>query len=211
MQIKKQQIVNWLALCAKSYDEHQAFLTELDSDIGDGDHGRHLKRGFSVVAGNLPLVEKQNISTILKNAGMALNSNVGGASGPLYGTLFVSAAAAIGSREQVSFHELIKALQKGVDAMVTRGKARTGDKTLCDVWVPTIELTKSLLVKDVPIDTVLSEMVATAEKGAVSTIEMQAQKGLASQHGKASIGHQDPGATSSLMMIQALVQAVREG
>lgn len=211
MQIEKQHIVNWLALCAEAYSEHQLFLNNLDRDIGDADHGKHLNRGFRMVAENLPSVEKQNIATILKNTGMALMSNVGGASGPLYGTLFVRAAATIGSREQLSFQELLNGLTKGVDGMLSRGKARLGDKTLCDVWVPTIERAQMHVANGVPIDELLDDMLSTAERSAVSTIEMQAKKGLASHLGQASVGHQDPGATSSLMMIQALVQALKEG
>lgn len=164
MQIEKQHIVNWLALCAEAYSEHQLFLNNLDRDIGDADHGKHLNRGFRVVAENLPSVEKQNIATILKNTGMALMSNVGGASGPLYGTLFVRAAATIGSREQLSFQELLNGLTKGVDGMLSRGKARLGDKTLCDVWVPTIERAQMHLAKGVSIDELLDDMLSTAEK-----------------------------------------------
>lgn len=209
MQIKKQQIVNWLALCAKVFDENQKFLTDLDRDLGDSDHGLNLNRGFKIVAESLPVVEKQNISTILKNTGMTLYSNVGGASGPLYGTLFVRAAATVGSREQLSFEQLIDSLKNGVDGIVSRGKAKINEKTMCDVWLPVIEVARVQLNSGVQIDCILNQMVETAEKGAVATIEMQAQKGRASSLGKCSIGHQDPGATSSLMMIKALVQALR--
>ena len=209
MQIEKQQIVNWLALCAKAIDENQQFLTNLDRDLGDSDHGLNLHRGFKIVAENLPTVEKQNISTILKNTGMTLHSNVGGASGPLYGTLFVRAAAAVGTREQLSFEQLIDALKNGVDGIVSRGKAERGDKTMCDVWLPVIEVAKSQIASGISFDDVLDKMVDTAEKGAVSTIEMQAQRGRACYLDKRSIGHQDPGATSSLLMIKALVQALK--
>jgi dihydroxyacetone kinase-like protein len=209
MQIEKQQIVNWLSLCAKAYDENEDFLTDLDRDLGDSDHGLHINRGFKIVSDNLPTFEKQNISTILKNTGMTLLYNVGGASGPLYGTLFVRAAAVVGTREQLSFEELIESLKNGVDGIVTRGKANVGDKTMCDVWLPVIEQMRSQIAAGAHIDSLLECMVTTAEKGAVSTIEMQASKGNASLLGKRSIGHQDPGATSSLIMIKALVQAVK--
>ncbi|WP_117232860.1 dihydroxyacetone kinase subunit DhaL [Vibrio maerlii] len=209
MQIEKQQIVNWLSLCAKAYDENKDFLTDLDRDLGDSDHGLHINRGFKIVSDNLPTFEKQNISTILKNTGMTLLYNVGGASGPLYGTLFVRAAAAVGTREQLSFEELIESLKSGVDGIVARGKANVGDKTMCDVWLPVIEQMRSQIATGAHIDSLLECMVATAEKGAVSTIEMQASKGNASTLGKRSIGHQDPGATSSLIMIKALAQAMK--
>lgn len=208
MQIEKQHIVNWLSLCAKAYEENKEFLTDLDRDLGDSDHGLHICRGFKIVFENLPKFEKQNIATILKNTGMILLYNVGGASGPLYGTLFIRAAATIGTREQLSFEELIDALKSGVDGIVTRGKANVGDKTMCDVWLPVIEQTRSKIASGAHIDSLLECMVSTSEKGAVSTIEMEASKGNARLLGKRSIGHQDPGATSSLIMIKALVQAV---
>lgn len=208
MQIEKQHIVNWLALCAKTFDENQQFLTDLDRDLGDSDHGVNLNRGFKIVADNLPVVEKQNIATILKNTGMTLHSNVGGASGPLYGTLFVRAAATVGTREQLSFDQLIDSLKNGVDGIVSRGKAGVGEKTMCDVWLPVLEVAKAQLAAGSPVETALDKMVETAGKGVVATIEMQALKGRASNLGERSIGHQDPGATSSLMMIKALAQVL---
>ncbi len=208
MQIEKQQIINWLELCATAYDENQDFLTDLDRDIGDADHGLNMNRGFKKVAEKLPTVEKQNISTILKNTGMTLLSSVGGASGPLYGTLFIRTAAAVGTREQLSFEELIDSLKSGVDGVMSRGKAEQGDKTMCDVWLPVLISTKEQLENGAPVEGLFDEMVETAEKSAVATIEMQARKGRASYLGERSIGHQDPGATSSLIMIKALRQAV---
>ncbi len=208
MQIEKNQIINWLELCAQTYAENQDFLTDLDRDIGDADHGLNMNRGFKKVAETLPSVEKQNIATILKNTGMTLLSSVGGASGPLYGTLFIRTAASVGTREQLSFEELIDALKSGVDGVISRGKAEQGDKTMCDVWLPVLNTTKSQLESGISPDHLLDEMVDLAEKSAVSTIEMQAKKGRASYLGERSVGHQDPGATSSLLMIKALRQAV---
>lgn len=208
MQIEKQQIINWLELCATAYSENQDFLTDLDRDIGDADHGLNMNRGFKKVAEKLPTVEKQNISTILKNTGMTLLSSVGGASGPLYGTLFIRTAAAVGTREQLSFEELIDSLKSGVDGVISRGKAEQGDKTMCDVWLPVLTSTKEQIENGAAIDGLFDEMVEMAEKSAVATIEMQAKKGRASYLGERSIGHQDPGATSSLIMIKALRQAV---
>ncbi|MFV0447886.1 MAG: dihydroxyacetone kinase subunit DhaL [Vibrio sp.] len=208
MKIEKNQIINWLELCAQSYAENQDFLTDLDRDIGDADHGLNMNRGFKKVAEILPSVEKQNIATILKNTGMTLLSSVGGASGPLYGTLFIRTAASVGTREQLSFEELVDALRSGVDGVISRGKAELGDKTMCDVWLPVLNNIKSQLESGISPDHLLDEMVVIAEKSAVSTIEMQAKKGRASYLGERSVGHQDPGATSSLLMIRALRQAV---
>ena len=208
MQIERNQIIHWLEICAASYVENQEFLTDLDRDIGDADHGLNMHRGFKKVAEILPKLEKQNIATILKNTGMALLSSVGGASGPLYGTLFIRAAASVGAREQLSFEELIDALKGGVDGIVSRGKAEQGDKTMCDVWWPVLTSMKKSLGNGISPDHLLNEMVEIAEKSAISTIEMQARKGRASYLGERSIGYQDPGATSSLIMIKALRQAI---
>lgn len=208
MQIEKQQIINWLELCAKTYADNQDFLTDLDRDIGDADHGLNMNRGFTKVAQTLPKVVEQNIATIFKNTGMTLLSSVGGASGPLYGTLFIRAAAAVGSREQLSLDELVDVLKSGVEGVISRGKAELGDKTMCDVWLPVLNGAKSMLESGASKEHFLDELVSIAEKSAVATIEMQAKKGRASYLGERSIGHQDPGATSSLLMIKALRQAL---
>ncbi|GAD87982.1 PTS-dependent dihydroxyacetone kinase ADP-binding subunit DhaL [Vibrio halioticoli NBRC 102217] len=209
MLIEKQHIVQWLAHCAKNLQQEQEFLTDLDRDIGDADHGAHLNRGFTIIAQNLPKVERQNIATILKNVGVTLLYNVGGASGPLYSTLFLRTAEAIGTREQLSFEELIDSLKQGVDGVILRGKAKAGEKTMCDVWIPTIETAKLSIASGADIHSLLDELVTTAEKSAVATIEMQASKGIARHLGQQSIGHQDPGATSSAIIIKALVQALK--
>ncbi|CAH0533109.1 PEP-dependent dihydroxyacetone kinase, ADP-binding subunit DhaL [Vibrio stylophorae] len=208
MQIEKQQMINWLNLCADTFAENQDFLTDLDRDIGDADHGLNMNRGFSKVREALPKVEQQNIAAILKNTGMTLLSSIGGASGPLYGTLFIRTAASVGAREVLTFEELVDDLKSGVDGVVSRGKAALGDKTMCDVWLPVLQQMKASLEQGVSGDHLLDEMVETAEKCALSTIEMQAKKGRASYLGERSIGHQDPGATSSLLMIKALKQAI---
>ncbi|UGA54458.1 dihydroxyacetone kinase subunit DhaL [Vibrio sp. VB16] len=208
MQIEKQHIIHWLELCATAFDENQDFLTDLDRDIGDADHGWNMNRGFKKVIEKLPTVEKQNISTILKNTGMTLLSSVGGASGPLYGTLFILTSTAIGNREQLSFEELIRSLRCGVDGVISRGKAEQGDKTMCDVWLPVLNSIMPQLDSGVSVERLFDEMVEIAEKSVVATIEMQAKKGRASYLGERSIGFQDPGATSSLILIKALRQAV---
>lgn len=208
MQIDKQHIITWLNLCADTYAENQDFLTDLDRDIGDADHGLNMNRGFTKVRETLPKVAEQNIAAILKNTGMTLLSSIGGASGPLYGTLFIRMSASVGARDLLSFEELVDDLKSGVDGVVSRGKAELGDKTMCDVWLPVLQHLKAALEQGASGDHLLDEMVDIAEKSTVSTIEMQAKKGRASYLGERSIGHQDPGATSSLLMIKALKQAI---
>ena len=209
MQIEQRHIFNWLELCAQAYEENQDYLTDLDRDIGDADHGLNMNRGFKKVMEKMPSKEdKQSIASIFKTTGMTLLSSVGGASGPLYGSLFIRSAAALGTSEQLTFEELIVGLQSGVDGVVSRGKAQSGDKTMCDVWIPVLASVKTSLEQGVSPEHILDEMVGIAEISAMSTIEMQARKGRASYLGERSIGHQDPGSASSLLMIKALRQAI---
>lgn len=210
MKIEKKQIVDWLVLCAKVFAENEKFLTDLDSDLGDADHGININRGFKVVAEHMPILEKQSISTILKSTGVILYSSVGGASGLLYSTMFFRIALAIGSLEKLSIEQFIDAFKNGVDGIVTRGKAEIGDKTMCDVWLPVIDTAKNKFKKGDDLKSILNDMVEAAERGVLSTIEMHANKGQASHLGQQSIGHQDPGATSSMMMIKALAQTITQ-
>lgn len=208
-QVEKKHIIHWLKLCTDTFHENQDFLTDLDRDIGDADHGLNMNRGFQKVGETLPKVEQQNIGAILKNTGMTLLSSIGGASGPLYGTLFIRMAASVGARESLTFDELAEDLQSGVDGVVSRGRAEPGDKTMCDVWMPVLAQMKVSLASGAGPESLLNEMAETAEKSAIATIPMQARKGRASYLGERSIGHQDPGATSSMLMIKALCQAIR--
>ncbi|MCG3884497.1 dihydroxyacetone kinase ADP-binding subunit DhaL [Photobacterium leiognathi] len=209
MTITKNQITAWLNSCAQEYADNQDALTNLDKDIGDADHGLNMNRGFSKVAETLPTIADQNIGAIFKSVGMTLLSSVGGASGPLYGTLFIRAAGAAKGADEIELTGLIEALKVGVDGVVSRGKAELGDKTMCDVWIPVISSAKEAIDSGKCDDEVLDLMVETAEKSTLSTIEMQAKKGRASYLGERSIGHQDPGATSSLLMIKALVKVIK--
>lgn len=209
MLIEKTDILAWLAQCAATYAEQMDFLTELDRDIGDADHGLNMNRGFKHVAELLPGIERHDIGTIFKNTGMTLLSSVGGASGPLYGTFFIRAAAAVGSRTALSLKDLLDAMSVGVEGVVVRGKANLGDKTMCDVWIPVLEKTKQALANGMEPEQVLALIGTTADECVVSTIMMQAKKGRASYLGERSIGHQDPGATSTMLMLKALEQAIK--
>lgn len=209
MLIEKTDILAWLAQCAATYAEQMDFLTELDRDIGDADHGLNMNRGFKHVAELLPGIERHDIGTIFKNTGMTLLSSVGGASGPLYGTFFIRAAAAVGSRTALSLKDLLDAMSVGVEGVLVRGKANLGDKTMCDVWIPVLEKTKQALANGMEPEQVLALIGTTADECVVSTIMMQAKKGRASYLGERSIGHQDPGATSTMLMLKALEQAIK--
>lgn len=200
MEITKGQIIQWIEQCATKFNDNQQFLTELDTAIGDADHGLNMQRGFAKVLEKLPTVADKDIGTVLKTVGMTLLSSVGGASGPLFGTLFMKMATTTQNKEQVSLSEFTLALQEGVSGVVARGKAEIGDKTMCDVWLP--------VIAELQANQDLMQAVTVAEKALESTIPLQAKKGRASYLGERSVGHQDPGATSVTLMITALNEVI---
>lgn len=200
MEITKGQIIQWIEQCATKFNDNQQFLTELDTAIGDADHGLNMQRGFAKVLEKLPTVADKDIGTVLKTVGMTLLSSVGGASGPLFGTLFMKMATTTQNKEQVSLSEFTLALQEGVSGVVARGKAEIGDKTMCDVWLP--------VIAELQANQDLMQAVTVAEKALESTIPLQAKKGRASYLGERSVGHQDPGATSATLMITALNEVI---
>lgn len=204
MELAKSQIIEWLEKLAESFNQHQAFLTELDTAIGDADHGLNMQRGFSKVLEKLPTVADKDIGTVLKTTGMTLLSSVGGASGPLFGTFFMKMAVPVSGKESLNLGEFTQALSEGVAGVVVRGKAELGDKTMCDVWLPVL----ANLQTQNDFATALQTAVSVAEQAAENTIPIQAKKGRASYLGERSIGHQDPGATSAMLMIKALNQVV---
>lgn len=208
MTITKQHIVQWLEDSADIFQNEQAFLTELDREIGDADHGLNMNRGFQKVKEKLPSVADKDIGTILKTTGMTLLSSIGGASGPLYGTFFIRAATSVMSKEELNLAELTKMLQDGMDGIVQRGKAEVGDKTMIDTWngiMTSLKQDQNISAYDA-----LNAAVASAEVAMKSTIPMQARKGRASYLGERSIGHQDPGATSTYLLVTALRNAAAQ-
>jgi len=185
--------------------ENKAYLTELDSPIGDADHGINMDRGFRNVLEKLPEVADKDIGNIFKTTGMTLISKVGGASGPLYGTFFMRGGMAVNSKEELTGDDLATMLQAAVDGVIGRGRAQAGDKTMVDTWLPAMKALHEALEKDGEDTlTAMAEAVAAAEQGMKDTIPLQAKKGRASYLGERSIGHQDPGATSSYLMLKAL-------
>lgn len=139
MSLSRTQIVNWLTRCGDIFSTESEYLTGLDREIGDADHGLNMNRGFSKVVEKLPAIADKDIGFILKNTGMTLLSSVGGASGPLFGTFFIRAAQATCARQSLTLEELYQMFRDGVDGVISRGKAEHGDKTMCDVWVPVVE------------------------------------------------------------------------
>ncbi|ATA20598.1 dihydroxyacetone kinase DhaL subunit [Gibbsiella quercinecans] len=208
MALTKQQVVDWLMRCAAVFAEQRDFLTRLDTEIGDADHGLNMNRGFNKVAEKLPSVADKDIGFILKNTGMTLLSSVGGASGPLFGTFFIRAAQAANAKQSLDLEELHQVMQQGVEGVVMRGKAEPGDKTMCDVWWPVVASLGQSARQQLNLVDALDIAVGEAEKAVESTITMQARKGRASYLGERSIGYQDPGATSVMLMIKTLAQVV---
>ncbi|WP_199635751.1 dihydroxyacetone kinase subunit DhaL [Serratia sp. PAMC26656] len=206
MALTKQQVVDWLMRCGEVFTQQRDFLTRLDTEIGDADHGLNMNRGFNKVVEKLPSVADKDIGFILKNTGMTLLSSVGGASGPLFGTFFIRAAQAANAKQSLDLAELHQLMQEGVEGVVMRGKAEPGDKTMCDVWWPVVESLGQSAQQQLSVAEALQRASERAEQAVEGTIIMQARKGRASYLGERSIGHQDPGATSVMLMIKTLAE-----
>lgn len=207
MVLTKQQIINWLILIAKLMKENEKYLTELDSAIGDADHGRNMTRGFGEVKRKLPTVSDKDIGTILKTSAMSLMLKSGGACGQLYANFFVRSAAAVVAKEQLEIDELLVMLNAGLEGVYLRGRAIPGEKTMVDTLTPATVTLRDAIESNLEYLEALQLCVTAAEKGMKDTIPMQAKKGRASYLGERSIGHQDPGATSSYFIFKALYLA----
>lgn len=208
MNVTKQQILDWLQAVAQTISENKDYLTELDAAIGDADHGINLDRGFKKVADLLPQLETKDLGTILKTVSMTLISSVGGASGPLYGTFFLRASTKVMGKEELTPTELADLLQAGVAGVVQRGKASLGDKTMLDALSPAANKFNELVEGGNTTVEALKQAVQAAETGMKETIPLVAKKGRASYLGERSAGHQDPGATSSFLILRALLKSL---
>ena len=210
MTVSKNQIVQWLESTAEVLFENKEYLTELDAAIGDADHGINMDRGFRKVMEKLPSVADKDIGNILKTIGMTLISSVGGAAGPLYGTFYMRSGMAVAAKEELDNDDVVKMLQSGVDGIVQRGRAQLEDKTMFDAWAPALEALNGSLDNGDDLVAAMRSAVAAAEQGMKDTIPLQAKKGRASYLGERSIGHQDPGATSSYLILNALLGAIED-
>ncbi|MFI5481532.1 dihydroxyacetone kinase subunit DhaL [Streptomyces rubiginosohelvolus] len=184
----------WMTAAAASVEREANDLTELDSAIGDADHGSNLQRGFSAVTEVLEKDAPATPGAVLTLAGRQLISTVGGASGPLYGTLLRRTGKALGDDDEVTRTQFAQAFAAGVAAVGQLGGAQAGDKTMLDALLPAAEA----------LATSFEGAAEAARSGAVATVPMQARKGRASYLGERSIGHQDPGATSAALLVEAL-------
>lgn len=210
MVITKQQILSWLERAAEVFEQQQDFLTDLDREIGDADHGLNMHRGFRKVKEKLPALADKDIGTILKNTGMTLLSSIGGASGPLYGSFFIQAAECAMAKEELTLGDLYHIYKTGSEKIISRGMAQPGDKTMIDTLTPLVAALQAQ--PDGELLDVMKTAVQQAEQGMKSTIPLQAKKGRASYLGERAIGHQDPGATSAFLLFKALYDTVaRQG
>lgn len=208
--VSKEQIVRWLENTATVLNANKEYLTELDSAIGDADHGINMDRGFKKVMEKLPTVADKDIGNILKTIGMTLISSVGGASGPLYGTFFMRSGMTVIAKEELTNDDLYKLLLAGVEGILQRGRAQLGDKTMYDAWAPALDAMRAGFDNGDDTITALRATVAAAETGMKDTIPLQAKKGRASYLGERSIGHQDPGATSTYLILNTLLETLEE-
>jgi len=208
MRMTKSQVLQWLENCNEVMTAQRDYLTQLDTEIGDADHGLNMQRGFSKALEKVATVAEKDIGTILKTVGMTLLSQVGGASGPLYGSLFIKGAQSAVGKEELSNDELVTVLKQGVEGIIARGRAELGDKTMCDVWLPVLAELETA-DKSQSLSALFESAVKKAEESVAATIPLVAKKGRASYLGERSAGHQDPGATSTMYMIKALYDAVK--
>jgi dihydroxyacetone kinase-like protein len=196
----------WVREFASSVSAARDELTKLDQAIGDGDHGANLSRGMTAAADALAGDTRDTPADVLKLVGRTLISKVGGASGPLYGTAFRETAKALGDGAEVDDATFAAALRAGLDGIVRLGKAEEGDKTMVDAWLPALAALDAALGSGSSLADAAAEAAKAAAAGTEATIPMQARKGRASYLGPRSVGHQDPGATSSTMLFAALAK-----
>ncbi|MGH7903365.1 MAG: dihydroxyacetone kinase subunit DhaL [Candidatus Dormibacteraceae bacterium] len=202
-------VVAWLERYRTVVAEEAPRLTALDAAIGDADHGTNLDRGLRAVGERvLGQAAGKDAGWVLEQTGMTLLSTVGGAGGPLYGTLFMSMGRAAAGRPQLDAREFAGALQAGVEGLARRGKARAGEKTMLDALIPALAALDARLDSGGDLRDGVAAAAAAAEDGCRATIPMRATKGRASYLGERSAGHQDPGATSSALLLRALLDTL---
>ena len=203
-----QQLEDWIRAFAALVSEQKGYLTELDSAIGDADHGINMERGMRAVIAKLADTPPANAEDLFKLVGLTLVGSVGGASGPLYGTFFLRFGAAAGPETELSADAVAKSLHAGLDGLVARGKPEPGDKTMFDALNPALLAFDEAVAAGAGVHAAFEAAAAAGEAGRDATIAMVARKGRASYLGERSAGHQDPGATSAVLLLQAAVAAL---
>ena len=198
----------WFVAAAASLHEQRDYLTQLDAAIGDADHGTNMDRGFAALVEKLDGLEEVPPGKVLTTAGSTLVSTVGGASGPLWGTALRRAGRALGSADELNGEQLAVAFEAALEGIVELGAAQEGDKTMVDALGPAVRALREELAGGSTMAEAVTAARAAAEAGMKATVPLQAQKGRASYLGERSIGHQDPGATSTTLILAALEQSV---
>ena len=198
----------WVRRFAALVSENKDYLTELDAAIGDADHGSNLDRGMTAAVAALDELGPTSAGPLFSKVGMTLVSTVGGASGPLFGTLFLRMGTSLGDIDAASPEQLAAALRAGLEGVVARGKAQPGDKTMYDALAPAVDALDKAVDEGADLGEGLSRARDAATEGRDATIPMLARKGRASYLGERSVGHQDPGATSVALLLQAAADTV---
>ncbi|TFD48097.1 dihydroxyacetone kinase subunit L [Cryobacterium sp. TMT1-2-1] len=202
----------WIRHGADVIAEHRLELIILDRDIGDGDHGENMDRGFQAVLLELDgLPPEANPGDVFKLVATTLISTVGGAAGPLYGTAFLKGALAVAGASTLDGAALVALLTAARDGIVLRGKAESGDKTMVDAWTPAVDAAAAAAADGADERAILLAAASAAEAGAVATEPLVARKGRASYLGERSAGHRDPGAQSSALLLRAAADAAARG
>ena len=204
MSIEAADVRAWIGAYAQTISEHRAELVRLDTAIGDGDHGTNMERGMRAAVEKLEATDGEDIGALLKAVGMALVSKVGGAAGPLYGTLFLQMGSASAGRSELDLGGWADALEAGVKGVQARGKAEPEDKTMIDALLPALEALRA--AEGEGLAAALRRSADAAEEGMKATIPLEARKGRASYLGPRSVGHQDPGATSSYLLLRTAAE-----
>jgi phosphoenolpyruvate---glycerone phosphotransferase subunit DhaL len=209
--VNTETVTRWMHECAASIAEQRDYLTQLDAAIGDADHGTNMNRGFTAVEAKMDgLDDGTPPGRALMQAGSTLVSTVGGASGPLWGSALRRAGKALGDAETFEAAQLVGALEAALNGIVELGAAEPGDKTIVDALGPAVAAMRAAVEQDKPLAAAMAAARAAAEAGMHATIPMQARKGRASYLGERSVGHQDPGATSTTLIVTALERTVAE-
>jgi phosphoenolpyruvate---glycerone phosphotransferase subunit DhaL len=210
MGIRREHIIAWLDALQRVYAENRAWLTDLDSAIGDADHGTNMDRGFTTARVELEAAAPADIRGVLQCLATSLVRHVGGASGALYGTFFLRASTACAGKEELDAAAFVAMFQEGVKGIQHRGKAEPGDKTMFDALGPALTAMRRELEHHTALPAILQQGAAAAKAGMEATIPMQARKGRASYLGPRSVGHQDPGATSAWLLLEAAAGVFRQ-
>jgi dihydroxyacetone kinase-like protein len=210
LSISYDAVVRWVKEFAVTIAKNKEYLTRLDSAIGDADHGINLDRGMRAALAKLDGESGNDVGNLLKTVGMTLVSTVGGAGGPLYGTLFMQMGTAASGKEELAPEDWAAALEAAITGVQARGKAEPGDKTMVDALLPARDAFRAALAGGTPLNEALRRSAGAAEEGMKATIPLVARKGRASYLGERSAGHQDPGATSSYLLLKTAADTLAD-